>query len=128
MFVNDWENEGVSKIIEDWDAPADALEGATILMASYTYEDYSGSGYVLFVKDGKFYEVHGSHCSCYGLGGFDGDTWEPEECTLEELYVLIEKRDNYEFHGEYNKESTLKQIQRYLDGELKETKPYVLTP
>jgi len=48
-----------------------------ILYASYTYEDYSGSSEVYFYdkRDGLFYEVHGGHCSCYGLE----DQWEPEE-------------------------------------------------
>lgn len=32
-------------------------------------------------KTGKYYEVFGSHCSCYGFE----DQWEPEETTLEYL-------------------------------------------
>lgn len=48
-----------------------------ILLATYEYEHYSGSAFVLFERDGKLFEVHGSHCSCYGLEG----QWEPEETT-----------------------------------------------
>ena len=51
------------------------LKGAKILYASYEYGDYSGSAFVLFERKGKLYEVHGSHCSCYGLEG----QWEPEK-------------------------------------------------
>lgn len=42
-----------------------------LLYADYTYEDYSGDAYVLgYDKEKKqFFEVHGSHCSCYGLEG-----------------------------------------------------------
>ena len=36
---------------------------------------------MLFRKDGKLYEVNGSHCSCYALEG----QWEPEETTVEAL-------------------------------------------
>lgn len=52
-----------------------------VLLAYYTYEDYSGSAFVLYQKDGKLFEVHGSHCSCYGLEG----QWEPEETTYAAL-------------------------------------------
>lgn len=47
-----------------------------IIYADYTYEDYSGSSDVYFYdkRDNLFYEVHGGHCSCYGLE----DQWEPE--------------------------------------------------
>lgn len=57
------------------------LEGCNIVFAAYTYEDYSGSAFVLFMKDGKLYEVNGSHCSCHGLEG----QWQPEETFLEAL-------------------------------------------
>lgn len=55
--------------------------GIEILLASYSYENYSGDAFVLFRKDGRLYEVNGSHCSCYGLEG----QWEPEETTVEAL-------------------------------------------
>lgn len=69
-----------------------------ILYADYTYENYSGDAYVLgFDKEqNKFFEVHGSHCSCYGLEG----QWEPEYFEdLEQLQSLCEKRFNprYEY-------------------------------
>jgi hypothetical protein len=52
-----------------------------ILFASYENQDYDGDAFVLFRKDGKLYEVHGSHCSCYGLE----ECWQPEETTVEAL-------------------------------------------
>lgn len=52
-----------------------------VLLASYTYEDYSGDAFVLFRKSDKLYEVNGGHCSCYGLEG----QWEPEETNVEAL-------------------------------------------
>ena len=57
------------------------FEGVNILFASYGNDNYSGDAWVLFEKDGILYEVHGSHCSCYGLEG----QWEPEEVDLREL-------------------------------------------
>jgi|SRR5579859_830434 len=51
------------------------LEGANILLAWYGYGSCCGSSFVLYEKNGKLYEVNGSHCSCMGLEG----QWEPEE-------------------------------------------------
>ena len=68
-----------------------------ILFATYTYENYSGSAWVLFTKGGKLYEVNGGHCSCNGLEG----QWEPEEVSLKELKnrVLNGSFGNDEYNG-----------------------------
>lgn len=52
-----------------------------ILFASYGQDNYFGDAWVLYEKDGKLYEVNGSHCSCYGLE----NQWNPEEVMLKEL-------------------------------------------
>jgi hypothetical protein len=60
-----------------------------VLFALYDRsEPYSGSAFVLFERDGKLYEVHGSHCSCYGLEG----QWEPEETTWEALAMRLNSK------------------------------------
>lgn len=56
-------------------------EGIEILYACYDSYDYEGYAHVIFRKDGKVYEVNGSHCSCYGLEG----QWEPEETSVTAL-------------------------------------------
>lgn len=48
-----------------------------LLFASYGGASYEGDAFVIYERDGKLYEVHGGHCSCYGLEG----QWEPEETT-----------------------------------------------
>jgi hypothetical protein len=68
-------------VIERYAAPSTALDGATVHLAWYGYGDYCGSSLVVFEKDGKLYEVNGSHCSCGGLE----DQWEPEETSWEAL-------------------------------------------
>jgi hypothetical protein len=60
-----------------------------ILFAVYDTPDYDGYGFVLLKIDGVLYEVHGSHCSCYGLE----DQWELEETTIEAL--RMRPRDSY---------------------------------
>lgn len=59
------------------------LKDAKVLLNYYEYEDYSGTGMVLYEKGGKLFEVNGGHCSCNGLEG----QWSPEETTLEALYM-----------------------------------------
>ncbi len=68
-------------VIRDFNLPKDDLKDCHILLACYTYENYSGSAFVLFEKEGKLYEVNGGHCSCNGLE----DQWTPEETTWEAL-------------------------------------------
>jgi hypothetical protein len=52
-----------------------------ILFAWYGRECYDGKAFVLFSRDGKLYEVNGSHCSCRGLEG----QWDPEEVSVANL-------------------------------------------
>lgn len=85
MFYNDFET--VEDVVSSYGKGSSVLFEATVIHADYTYEDYSGSSYVLYWKDGQFYEVYGSHCSCYGLE----DQWDPEPTTLVELMALADR-------------------------------------
>jgi hypothetical protein len=75
------EAESREAMLRDFEVEASALDDATVLLASYTYEDYSGAAFVLFERGGTLYRVEGSHCSCMGLEG----QWEPEETSLAAL-------------------------------------------
>lgn len=57
-----------------------------ILYAQYNQEGYEGYATVIYSQDGKLFEVHGSHCSCYGLEG----QWSPEDCTYEDVIARAE--------------------------------------
>lgn len=70
--------EKMDKAIPKWD-------GINILFASYGYENYSGNAWILFEESGELFEVHGSHCSCYGLEG----QWDADKVVLEELYNRV---------------------------------------
>lgn len=101
VFLNDWEGKSDEKVFEEFEA--DCIRHVKILFASYGIDGYEGSAWVLFEKDGKLYEVNGSHCSCYGLE----NQWEPEETLLVAIsHRLIAGRlgqDEYcenEFHKE----------------------------
>lgn len=74
-------------------------KGEKILFAYYSYEDYSGTAYVLFSKKGKLYHVFGGHCSCYGLE----DQWNPEEVNLKALALALSDGGRYDYK-QYRKE------------------------
>lgn len=90
MFLNNWET--LDEMKDDFwpnyepHKYAGELDGANVLLASYGTPIYEGYAFVLFERDGKLYEVNGSHCSCYGLEG----QWEPEETTIEALRHRLE--------------------------------------
>lgn len=63
-----------------------------IIYASYECPPYEGYATVLFIENGELYEVHGSHCSCYGLE----NQWEPEKVTLKELQFRFENGEQVE--------------------------------
>lgn len=89
ILLHDWTGRTKEDVLEDFGMPPETLDGAELLVASYSYEDHSGCAFVLFRRDGKLLEVNGSHCSCYCLGEMDyGDTnsqWQPEETTADAL-------------------------------------------
>lgn len=105
VFFDDWENEGITQLVEDFEIKED-ISGYEILFAAYTYEDYSGDAVVLAQKDGKLFEVHGGHCSCYGLEG----QWECEEVSGDALLKRLNEGHHYSGSIEYRHKSRLKEI------------------
>lgn len=87
-YLHDWAESGRDGVRDCFEISEADLAGAEILLADYTYEDNSGDAFVLFRRDGKLYEVHGAHCSCFGLEG----QWEPEETTVEALRLQAKRR------------------------------------
>ncbi len=73
--------ESREEMMQQFCISEEQLEGVDILYASYDMPPYEGYAHVIFRKEGKLYEVNGSHCSCYGLE----EQWEPEETTVEAL-------------------------------------------
>lgn len=80
MIINGF--AGVEDIISQFNAPDDALDNADVLYANYETPPYEGYAHIIFVKDGRLFEVIGSHCSCMGLEG----QWSPEETTAKALF------------------------------------------
>lgn len=102
VLLNNWADGEPKDVFTDFDGSRwsayrddDAMpleekpefKGAEILLASYGTPSYEGYAFVLFRRDGKLFEVNGSHCSCCGLEG----QWDPEEVTADELRHRIKE-------------------------------------
>ena len=74
------------------------LTDAEILISEYE-GGYDGVAFVLYRKNGKLFEVNGSHCSCFGLEG----QWAPEETSFG---VLL----NRNFYGLGNVEFQIEKL------------------
>lgn len=75
QFSNGWDEVHTIDFLEI------EMTGYEVVVAIYNQEGYEGDAFVLLRKDGQYYEVNGSHCSCYGLEG----QWDPEEVPEEAL-------------------------------------------
>lgn len=96
---------------EDRESLRKELEAFELLVA---YESVGSWGcdsasFFLLRKDGKLYENHASHCSCYGFEG----QWEPEEVTKEAL----QKRSYFSMGGYDNdSEANTQAIKDYINA------------
>lgn len=110
VFINDWSESKLAGLLSDFRIKEEDINGE-ILFASYTYEDYSGAATVIFRRGETLYEVHGSHCSCYGLE----DQWEPEETTIEALRKQCEP-SSWDYDSDKEHKAALKALLDALEA------------
>lgn len=114
IYLNNWKkaDDVFDDFCRDYDsvplAERPEFKDAEILLASYGSASYEGHAFVLFRRDGKLWEVNGSHCSCYGLEG----QWEPEETTVEALRHRVKEGTL----GEYDDNPFAAELLQVLDG------------
>jgi hypothetical protein len=87
MFYGDFENE--EDVFQNFSVSDADREGVGIFFAVYDTPPYEGYALVIFVRNGKFYVVEGSHCSCYGLEG----QWTPDEVDLRVLFHMAQNAE-----------------------------------
>lgn len=123
ILLNNWAGGSANDVFRDFDGDrwgnrdnAIPLEekpdfkDAEILLASYGTPSYEGYAFVLFRRDGKLWEVNGSHCSCYGLEG----QWDPEEVSVEALRYRMDKGQLGK--GEWDENPFSDELRQLLDG------------
>lgn len=102
VYIDGW--DCLQDMLEAFCISKSEVEGYNIIVAAYdTADAYSGDAFVLLEKDGKYYEVHGGHCSCYGLE----DQWSLEESAEEALKFRYDSE--YSYGGFAIAKETLKQ-------------------
>jgi hypothetical protein len=89
VFLDDFDfptkKESLAKMAKEFKVDVKTFKGCEFIVAQYSYEEYAGSSFCLYKKDGVLYENYGNHCSCFGLEG----QWEPSETTAEALKLRI---------------------------------------
>lgn len=77
----------LAHLAESWKASEKDLKGIELLIGYESVGDYGcdSNGFYLFRRGHKLFEVHGSHCSCFGFE----DQWKPEPTSL--TYLRSEK-------------------------------------
>ena len=89
-YFNEWER--VEDLRKDFEIAESDVQDAEVLWAYYDAEGYEGSARVILQREGRVYEVRGSHCSYMGLEG----QWEPEEVSWEQLALRpVEEQVDY---------------------------------
>jgi hypothetical protein len=100
--------EDIKKFFRLTPKQAQELNSSDILLAAYDTCRYEGDAIVIFEKNGKLYEVRGSHCSCYGLEG----QWDPE-VTFPEALERYAQRPSFLFADQIK--HMLKKYKKRLD-------------
>lgn len=94
LYLGDWSS--IEDLKRDYYISEKDVNDIEIIVAYYSYENYSGESTVIFEQDGELYEVMGSHCSCYGLEG----QWNPVKITIEYLQHKLKEGLKYEWKND----------------------------
>ena len=103
LFLADLDGDSekaiLQHLIDEWQAPKVLLENFKVLIAYESVGSYgcdSAGWYLLRHKKTKeLYEVHGSHCSCYGFEGqFDPEVTELAYLKSDKFHFLKGGYDN----------------------------------
>lgn len=88
IFAGDFKN--IRDVESEFELPTGMLENITIIYAVYNQPQYEGYAEVYFKDNltGLYYEVHGSHCSCYGLE----NQWSPELIGDKDAFLAYANR------------------------------------
>ena len=86
-----------------------------IFWSRYTYEDYQGDGDVWGYNTEKemFFNVTGSHCSCYGLEG----QWDEEYYTYDEMVAVLERILSVDYVYDQEKRAAQEALLKTIKGE-----------
>jgi len=84
----------------DYGQPLHVAMVADVVFAAYDIDGYEGDALVVYRDGTSLYEVHGSHCSCYGLEG----QWEPEAVERDALLKRIEAAGDYGVAARFKEE------------------------
>lgn len=106
-YLNDWEDSTKDEILDEFEALEEDRD-VNILFATYDFSNWQGDAFVIAEKNGKLFEVHAEHCSCYGLE----NQFVLEETNIEAIEHYIK---NGKFYHKYKKE-LIKFVKEYKEN------------
>ena len=86
VYLNDWAGVDAARLMQDFALSSRELDGVELLLASYSYDAYSGEAFVLFRHSGVLFEVNASHNSSDDIRG----QWEPEDTFIRALQFRLD--------------------------------------
>jgi hypothetical protein len=113
------EAEVKAHLVTEYEAKSDVVNDLEIVIGYESVGSWgcdSSSFFLLKDKAGKLFEVHGSHCSCYGFEG----QFQLEETSVEALKFRVNesKYGSVFYTGGYDNDS---------DGNMKAVNDYILS-
>jgi len=106
------ETEIKAHLVKEYTAPKDEIKKYKIIVAYESVGNWgcdSSSFFLLQNKEtGKYFEIHGSHCSCYGFE----NQFNPEKTTLK--YLKSEKFFFYTGGYDDNQDSNQESVKQFL--------------
>ena len=104
-------------LVEEYKADSNIVNDLEILIGYESVGSWgcdSSSFFLFRDKEGKLYEVHGSHCSCYGFE----DQFDLEFTTIEALKFRINESYNHSVFStggyDYNSNDNVKAVSDYI--------------
>ena len=88
-------------LINEYTANCELVQDLEVLIAYESVGSWgcdSSSFFLLKDKEGKLYEVHGSHCSCFGFE----DQFTLQESSIEALKFRVDRAESVFYTGGYD--------------------------
>lgn len=107
-------------LISEYGATESQLKDISVLIAYESVGDWGCDSSSFFLlkdkKSKKLYEIHGSHCSCFGFE----NQYTPEETTVQALKDRAAKKYVFSTGGyDYDSDRNVIEVLAYIDKKLK---------
>ncbi|MCZ2222476.1 MAG: hypothetical protein LC122_02480 [Chitinophagales bacterium] len=95
------EFNSINDLYKEFYIDESTIKDEEIVYASYDLGSYDGDSLVIFIRDGKLFEMNSSHCSCNGLEWNEPtitniEALNKRQCLPEEMIAVLSYCKNVE--------------------------------